>query len=297
LEFADIVKLLKESEYGPDLTGDTLPDVDRAVTVNLDRTVGDLPRLVAGKAREAVSLLLMRSDLANLKIILRGKEAGWTAKEIMGHLGAGTIPRALYEKMAEAADAASVTQLFWLQGHPLARVLREAVSASREPLEREIILDRKFYTAILDRAKELNQPYLADFMVFEIDAVNLATGVKLSTIGFDGQADRFFVPGGHRVRHNLFESLARGEAAALEELKNTSFAPVAAAQDLAALDRGLRCLLLDKAHEGVKDFLGAGLVNDYIFRKEWEAGRIRLLARRAFFGLPSESVEQEVFCQ
>jgi V/A-type H+-transporting ATPase subunit C len=297
LEFSDLVKFLKESEYGPDLTGDTLADVDRAVMVHLDRTVGDLPRLVAGQAREAVSLLLMRSDLTNIKTILRGKEAGWTAKEIISHMGAGTIPRALYETLAEAADAASLAQLFWLQGHPLARALRDAVSASQEPLEVEITLDRKFYSAMLGRAQELNQPFLTDFMIFEIDALNLATGLKLSTIGFKGPAQRFFVAGGRRVGLNLFESLARGEVAALEELKNTKFAPVAEAQDLSTLDRRLRCLLLDEAHEGVKDLLGAGLVNDYILRKEWEAGRIRLLARRAFFGLPSSSIEQEVVCQ
>ena len=38
-----------------------------------NRTVGDLPGLVAGQAREAVSLMLLRADLANVKIILRGK--------------------------------------------------------------------------------------------------------------------------------------------------------------------------------------------------------------------------------
>jgi V/A-type H+-transporting ATPase subunit C len=297
LGFPDLVKVMKESIYGPDLTGDTLADVDRAVMVHLNRTVGDLPRLVSGVARESVSLLLMRSDLANVKTILRGKQAGWAPEEIMSHLGAGTIPRALYGHLVEVADAASLAQLFSLPEHPLARALRKAVSASGEPLEMEITLDRVFYTALLHRAQEIGQPYLADFMSFEIDALNLATGLKLSTLGFEGQSNRYFLPGGRRVGLPLFELLAQGEVDALKELGDTKFGRVAEAKDLATLERGLRCILLAKAHEGVKDLLGAGMANDYILRKEWEAGRIRLLARRAFFGLPPAAVEPEVFCQ
>jgi V/A-type H+-transporting ATPase subunit C len=296
LSFPELVKVLGETIYGPDLTGESLADVDRAVMVHISRTVGDLPRLVSGRAREAVNLILMRSDLANIKTILRGKRAGWTAEEIMGHLGAGTISRALYGLLVEAADAASMAQLLTLPDHPLARALRQAVAASREPLEMEISLDREFYTAMYRRAVELDQPYLASFIIFEIDALNLAAGLKLSAMGFTGQVQQFFLLGGRRVSFHLFELLAQGEVAALEGLGNTDFGRVAEAQDLTALERGLRCLLLAKAREGVKDALGAGLPNDYVLQKEWEAGRIRLLARRSFFGLPAEVIEAEVFC-
>jgi V/A-type H+/Na+-transporting ATPase subunit C len=294
--FPDLMKALRESIYGPDLTGDTLADVDRAVMVHLNRTVGDLPRLVSGEASEAVSLLLMRFDLANVKIILRGQQAGWAPVEIMGHLGAGTIPRAFYALLVEAADAGSLAQLFSLPEHPLAKPLRDAVSASGEPLEMEIILDREFYAALLRRAQELSQPYLAEFMSFEIDTLNLATGFKLFTLGFEGQSNRFFLPGGKRIDLSLFEFLAQGERDALKVLGNTVFGRVAEAKDLATLERDLRCILLAKAHQGIKDQLGAGMANDYILHKEWEAGRIRLLARRAFLGLPPEIVEPEVFC-
>jgi V/A-type H+-transporting ATPase subunit C len=297
LDFPEMIKVIKESIYSPDLTGDSLADLDRAVMVHLNRTVGDLPRLVSGQARESVSLLLMRSDLANVKTILRGKQAGWAPEEIMGHLGAGTIPRAFYGLLVEAQDAASLAQLFSLPDHPLARALRHAVSASGEPLEMEITLDREFYTALLRRAQELGQPYLADFMSFEIDVLNLATGLKLSTLDFKGQSNRYFLRGGKRVGLPLFELLAAGEVDALKMLAKTVFGRIAEAKDLITLEQGLRCILLAKAHEGVQDALGAGLAIDYILRKEWEAGRIRLLARRAFFRLPAAAVEPEVFCQ
>lgn len=297
LSFAELVKILGESIYGPDLAGDTLADIDHAVTLHLNRTVADLPHLVAGEAQESLSLLLMRTDLANVRTILQGKKAGWSNEEIMGHLGTGTLPQALYKILLDSADAASLSQVFSLPKHPLAKALREASSAARELSEMEMILDRTFYQAIMRRARELDQPYLADFMVFEIDAQNLATGLKLFTIGFKDPTEPFFLKGGRHVGLPLFLRLAEGDLAALEQLGGTDFDQVAEVKELLELERGLRCILLAKAGECSKDVLGAGLAIDYIQRKQWEAGRIRLLARRAYFDLPSRSIEQELFCE
>jgi V/A-type H+/Na+-transporting ATPase subunit C len=297
LSFSELVKVLGESFYGPDLAGESLTDIDRAMAIHLNRTVADLPWLVSGKAREALSLLLMRADLANVKIILRGKSAGRSADEIAGYLGGGTLPHGLYKAMAEAPDAASLAQVFLLLEHPLARALSEASKADHEPMQLEVTLDRGFYEEVLHRARDLNQPYLEDFFRFEIDALNLATGVKLFTIGFGAEPDRFFLQGGHRVSLSFFRRLTGGEVSALQEVRDTEFGRVAEARDLAALERGLRCALLEKAHAQSKDVLGPGLAVDYIQRKEWETSRIRLLARRAYFNLPPASVEQEVFCE
>jgi V/A-type H+-transporting ATPase subunit C len=297
LNFPELVKALAEGTYGPDLTGDSLADIDRAVAVHLNRTVADLARLVSGKTREAVTLLLMRADLTNIKTVLRGRTLGWPADEIKGHLGGGTLPQGLYSTMAEAPDAASLAQVISLPNHLLATVLREASKAGKELVEVELSLDHSFYTSALRIAQELAQPFLVAFIRCEIDALNLATGVKLFTIGFEGESDRFFLQGGRYVKLSLFRRLANGELAALRELSDTDFREVAEARDLVALERSLRCILLAKAREGAKDALGAGLAIDYIQHKEWEVGCIRLLARRAYYNLSPDLVEREVFCQ
>jgi V/A-type H+-transporting ATPase subunit C len=296
LNFSELVKVLGVSIYGPDLTGESVNAIDRAVTLRLSRTVTDLPRLVSGKVREAVRLLLMRADLGNVKSVLRGKSLGWSAEEIEGHLGGGTLPQNLYGVMAEAPDVPSLAQILSLLDHPLAKVLREASKVSSEPLELEVSLDHVFYREVLRRAEELGSSYLVDFFRFEIDALNLATGVKLFTVGFEGVSDHFFIRGGRRISLSLFQRLTGGEMVALEELHNTDFARVAETRDLAALERGLQCVLLGKARKGAQDVLGPGLANDYIHRMEWEASRIRLLARRAYYDLPPASIGQEIFC-
>jgi len=292
----ELVRVLGESMYGPDLTEGSVSGIDRAVRIHLSRTVGDLPRIVSGKTREAVRLLLLRADLADVKTILRGKLLGWSAEEIMGHLGGGTVPQGLYRAMAEASDALSLAQVLSLLDHPLAGVLREASKVSHEPPDLELSLDHSFYKDVLRLAEQLGHPSLVDFTRFEIDALNLAAGVKVFAIGVIQVPDRFFVRGGRRVGFPLFRRLTDGDMAALRELSDTDFARVAEARDLPALERGLRCTLLAKAREGAKDVLGPGLANDYIRRMEWEASRIRLLARRAHYYLPPASVEQEIFC-
>ncbi len=297
LNFSELLKALGESAYGPDLTGDSVSAVDRAVTRHLSRTVTDLPRLVSGEVREAVRLMLLGGDLSNVKTVLRGRFSGWSPGEIAVHLEGGTLSPGLFSAMAEAPDAQSLAQILSLAGHPLARILRETSRISHEPLEVELSLNHAFYREVLRLASELGSAYLIDFFRFEIDAVNLAAGFKLSTVGFEGPPDRFFVRGGRRIGLSLFYRLAGGEIAALQELHDTDFALVAEARDLISLERGLRCALMAKAREGAKDVLGPGLVNDYVHRKEWEGCRIRLLARRAYYNLPPASVEQEIFCQ
>ncbi|MEJ2101677.1 MAG: V-type ATPase subunit [Desulfobacterales bacterium] len=296
LGFPELLKVLAESIYGAYLVGDALADVDLAVTLHLNRTIADLPRLVAGRAREAVSLLLMRADLANLKTILRAKSAGWSVEDILGRLDAGALSPAIYQLLAEAPDTATIAQLLSLQQHPLGGALRKALRVEQEPLALEVALDRAFFAATLRRARELDQPYLAGFLSAEIDGLNLATGVKLSTMGFDGQATDFFLQGGHWVGFPLFQRLASGETVALEELAETDFDSVTESRDLAALEHHLRCFLLAKAHTGVKDVLGAGLALDYIQRKTWEGGRIRLISRRAYYNLSADELEKEVLC-
>jgi V/A-type H+-transporting ATPase subunit C len=297
LNFAELVKVLGESIYGPDLAGDSLTDIDRAVMVHFNRTVSDLPRLVSGKARVALTLLLMGTDLANVKTILRGKALGWSTDEITGHLGGGTLPEGIFSAMVEAPDAASLAQVLSLPNPLLAAALREAFRASRDLLEMELSLDRSFYIVTLHQSQELDQPYLADFVRFEVDALNVATGVKLSTVGFEGEPDRFFLRGGRYVKLSLFRRLANGELVALQELSETGFCRLSEVREMPALERGLRCILLAKAREEAKDVLGAGLAIDYIRHKGWEGSRIRLLARRAYYNLPPASIEQDVFCQ
>jgi len=296
LNFPDFVGALSETPYGEHLSGDDLGAVDRAVAARLREAVGSLPRLVGGETRDAVVMLLSRADLANIKTILRAKETGLAADDIRRHLVGGTLPEAVLQAMIEAPDAAGVVQALVLPGHPLSAALREAVAAGGGLAELEVALDRAYFEGLRNLAKKLDDAFLQDYLAYEVDGVNLSTAFKLAQQGGVGEADVYFVRGGRHVGEALFARIAGGEVEAVDELAGTPLEPLVAARDLGALEHALRCLLLERSARGAFDGEGAGLVTAFVRAMEWEAARLRLLARRAYYGLPAEAVEREVFC-
>lgn len=293
--FPEFIRLLSETVYGADLLGDTLDDVDRAVSNHLARTVGDLPTLVSGEMRELVSLPLLRADLINLKAILRGKQSGKAPEEIKAGLVGGTLKEPILNAMLQAPDAASMAQVLQLPGHPLAKALRNALIGNPEPLALEVALDREFFAATFKKAKKLRQNFIAAFYALEADVTNLSTAFKLQALGAANlNLDNYFVPGGKHLSRAVFGRIAAGDLAALEALNGTPLAPVVGVRTLGELERTSRRVLLAKASTGATDSLGGGLVLDYIQRKLWEGARIRLLARRAYYNLPADAVAKEV---
>lgn len=293
--FPGFLRMLSETVYGADLIGDTLGDVDRAISNHLARDVADLPSLVSGKIRELISLPLLRADLINLKAILRGKQSGKTPEEIRAGLLGGTLKEPLMAAILLAPDAAAVAQVLQLPGHPLAKALRKALTESTEPLALEVALDRDFFAATLEKAKKLRQHQMTAFLVLEVDLTNLLTVFKLLALGVtDLDLEKYFVPGGRRVSRLVFERIASGDLSALETLSSTVLAPVSGVRSLNELERAARRMLLRQAAKDARDSQGTGLALDFILRKQWEASRIRLLARRAYYNLPADAVAREI---
>jgi len=296
LKFADLLSALGDTPYAESLSGEDLGAVDQAVARHLNQSVGGLPGLVAGAARDAVLALLSRADLINIKTIMRAKEAGLAAEQVKDHLLGGTLPQAVIEAMIEAPDAAGMVQALLLPGHPLSAALKEALQTSGDAAQVEVRLDRAYYKKLRDLARKLGDDFLQEYLAIEIDGVNLSTAFKLAQAQYSGEAEGYFVAGGRYVGAQLFARLAAGESEAMEELADTPLASLAQVRELGELERALRCLLLQRAAKGAFAADGAGLVTSFIRAKEWEAARIRLLARRSFYNLPQAAVEREVFC-
>jgi len=293
--FADYLRMLAETPYGAYLAGESLADVDRAVSELFRRRVADLEALASGEAREALRLLFLRADLANVKAILRAKAAGRPAEEVRARLSGGTLPEPVLAALLEAEDAAGMAQALVLPGHPLARALRRAAAEAQDAFEAELLLDRYFLAELVREAARFGGPY-AEYFKDELELTNLATAFKLAALGGAEEPERYFVPGGRYLNLALFSRVAGGEVEAVDELQSTPLAPLAGVRDLAELERRARCFLLARAARAATDVLGPGLALDYVRRREWEGARVRLLARRAYYRLPAQAVEGEVTC-
>ncbi|WP_457637430.1 V-type ATPase subunit [Oceanithermus sp.] len=296
INFDDFLAALGDTPYADHLNGSDLKSVDRAISSEFASSAGSLAWLVGGQAREALLLLLSRADLDNLKAILRSKEAGVGADEVRAKISGGTLPETVLQAMIEAPDAAGVAQALAVPSHPLAVVLRQAIASSSDPQEIELNLDRAYYQGLRRLAKDVGDDFLQKYLSTEIDTVNLSTAFKLAQRGSVNDPESYFIKGGRYVTPSLFARIAAGELTAMDELEGTPLAPLSEARDLSQLERGIRCLLLAQAERGALSGEGAGLVTAYVRAKEWEAARLRLLARRAFYNLPVEAVEGEVFC-
>lgn len=281
LSFPDFLRALSETVYGQELSGQDLVAVDRAVTRTQEKLVADLVDLSGGEAKEALRLLFLENDLTNLKAILRTR-----GKEEVAFLP-GTLRESLLRALLEAQDPQAMAQILSVPGHPLAQALREAV---RRGGDLEATLDQLFFQdakRAAQRLGDITQRYLA----LKIDALNLSRA-------FQSQGKEApFIPGGHYVDKVRFTRLLEGDYAVLDELARTPLSGLFGVKTLAELERRLRCALLKVAKQGASDPLGVGLALAYVKEREWEGQRIRLLARRAYFGLPKERVEEEVFCR
>ena len=295
LSFADLISALGETPYAEYLSGDDLGAVDRGVAARFAKDAGSLPQLVGGQARDAVVMLLARSDLNNIKTIIRAKEYGKNAEEIRSNLVPGTLPEAVLQAMIEAPDVASVAQALALPTHPLTTVFRGALAAGGSLRETEVRLDRAYYDGLRVLANKLDDDFLRSYLPFEVDGANLSTAFKLAVTGA-ADPEEYFVKGGRYVSESMYRRLAEGDTGAMDELAGSPLEPLVEARDLGELERKLRCLLIERASRGALDSSGAGLVTSFIRQLDWEAARIRLLARRAFYNLPAEAVEREVFC-
>lgn len=292
LAYPDFLRLLSESVYGQALSGQGLPEVDQAILRTQARWVGDLPKLASGEAREAVRLLLLRNDLANLQAILRARATGRPWEEVA--LLPGTLREGLWPQVYEAQDPAGMAQVLSLSGHPLARALRGVLRETQDLPRVEALLAKRFFEEVAKASKALEEPILRDYLALEVDAENLRTAFKLQ--GQNLSPEAFFIRGGRFVDRLRFARVLEGDYAALDELSGTPLAGLAGVRELRDLERRLRCALLAEAKRGALDPLGAGLVLAYAKEREWEAMRLRLLARRAYFGLPRTQVEEEVVC-
>lgn len=296
LNFSEFYRSLAETPYGAFLSEESVRGVDKAVSLELEKTVGDLLRLASGDTKAALELILLRGDLQNLKLILRGKANQQKPEEIETHLGGGSFSPALLRALLDAPDAAAMAGVLTLPGHLLAQALRRAVTETQDALGLEVALDQAFFRATQKQAVALGERYLSQYLTLELDTINLSTAFKLQVSKTHPPFDGYFIPGGHLVSSNLFNRVAAGENSALAELAGTALASVSELADPAQAESALRCALISAAHRGVSDPLGAGLALDFIVRKNWEAARVRLLARRSFYYLPAERVAREVFC-
>lgn len=304
------IQALSSTPYGFDLQEallryEGLRAVDQALAQSLSRTTRTILGFADGRARALIALVLLRWDLVNLRVIVRGKHAGRPADEITQTLlPAGNLGDVVLKELAGYPDIFALAGTLESLDHPLAGPLAQGVAAyakSKNILELEQPLDRGYADYALRQARRLarDAAALQELFAAEIDAANVKTALKLALA--DGLSEdrrlQFFIPGGGAVNDRLFAalSLAQTQPAAWERLRARGFPIKELPQDLVAFEReldGRMARALAARYRG--DPLGVDIVLGYLAMKSSEVTSLRMIARGKFLGLPREAVRREM---
>lgn len=302
---------LGQTGYATDLEeararlGGGLPMVDAAIAANVRRTARSLLDMAEGDAEALVSVLLLRYDVANLKAIARAfharraetAEGTRDPEEVLAAtMPAGELTRATLERMVGAADLPNAAQILNLRGHPLARTFRRAVAryaTSGDLFELEVTLDLAYFAEALATAERVGAPdAFVRYLQLEIDAVNLATAVKLRDRELD--AERFFVEGGRVVSRATFLEIARTPGDAPLPTLRPPFDTFGDRGDLATVEATVRAVRERYVRAMALQPLDIGLVTHYLLTKEREAAHLRLVARGTYYGVSPETLKREL---
>ena len=304
------VQALNNTPYGHDLQEalarfPALQAVDVALARNFYHTTTKILSFADGTPRALIEVVLIRWDLSNLRLILRGKHGGTAQEDIAANLiPAGSLNEAALRELASQPDIPAVVGAFSGLEHPFAVPLSEGL---REYLETkdlfalELRLERFNAEHGLRAARGggHSQQVVRSLLQAELDATNVKTAFKVqraADLSPEAKA-RFFIPGGRIVSEDLFLLLADRETAeqGMKGLRVQGFPVKVVSDDLTAFERDLD-LAMARAQTGLYlgDPLGIDIVVAYLALKYNEVKNLRLIARSKQLGISRDRVRREM---
>lgn len=278
--------------------------VDEALARNFYHTTTKILTFADGKARALIEIVLMRWDLANVRLILRAKHAGRSDQEVLANLvPAGGLSEVALREVSSQADVAGVVGALGGLDHPFAAPLSEGLPAyqeSRDLLHLELRLDR-FYVVHGFRVaggRGHNEQVVRRLLEVELAATNLKTALKLQRAGALSRAQKlaFFIGGGI-VTEDVFLTLADPNTVeqGFKALRVHGFPVRSLGEDLLAFERELDLELI-RAQTALylADPLGIDVVIAYLAMKYNEVVNLRLLAHSKALGIPRDRVRKEM---
>jgi V/A-type H+-transporting ATPase subunit C len=281
-----------------------LQAVDAALARNFYLTTSKILGFADGRARQLIEIVLMRWDVANLRLILRGKHTGSGGEEIAANvIPAGSLNEAALRELAEQPDVPAVVGALSGLNHPLVSPLQEGMAEylpTKDLFALELRLERFYALHGLRMAKGSghSQQVVRALLQAELDATNVKTALKLqpAAVGREEKA-RFFIPGGRIVTQDLFIQLADRETAqqGMNVLRLQGFPVKTISDDLTAFEHDLDLAII-KAQTNLYlgDPLSIDVVVAYLALKYNEVKNLRLIARSKQLGIPRDRVRKEM---
>lgn len=202
----EAAKVLTECGYA-ELAQLTPSALDAMLAQAREETYRDLGDAVPN--RGLVDVFRIKYDYHNAKVLIKSQAMGSDPARLMVQ-GGRYSPTELQEAF-EKEDLGSYTQTF----RTAVAQARDALAASSDPQNADIVLDRAYYQEMLQAAADTKSAFLADYVRLSIDAANLRSVVRSARMGRGADfLARVLVPGGS-VPVERITGAKEGEATAL----------------------------------------------------------------------------------
>lgn len=304
------IQALNNTPYGHDLQASlaryaALQAVDIALARNFYNTTTKVLSFADPKPRALIEVVLMRWDLINLRLILRGKHSGVHQDDIASNLiPAGSLGEAALRELASQPDIPHVVGAFGGLDHPFAAAMAQGLknyTATKDLFTMELALERAHaeHGLRVTSGSGASEQVVRALLQAEIDAANVKTALKLQReerLSRDGKA-RFFLPGGAIVSEDLFFLIADRERAeqGMQGLRVRGFPVKIFPEDLTEFERELDLTMIRaQTARFLGDPLSIDIVIGYLALKYNEVKNLRLIARSKGLGIPRERVRREM---
>jgi V/A-type H+-transporting ATPase subunit C len=307
---AVLQQALASTPYAPDLHEaltrfDGVPAVDAMLARNLRRTTRSILTWADGAARRLIEVILVRWDVANLRVLVRGRHADRPPEEMLeALLPAGTLSEVVLREMAHQPDLVGVAAMLESVNHPLAAPIVQAVdeyATGKDLVTLEVAVDRAYIAWGMAQARRrgANGAALRRVLQAEVDVANVKTALRLANAGDVDEETRLrhFIPGGPLVTREVFRGLTAPamRAQAWKILRRSGFPIKELPADLVAFEREIDLLMVKGLADHYRgDPLGLDIVIGYLARKSAEVANLRLIARGVLLGMARETVRREL---
>jgi V/A-type H+/Na+-transporting ATPase subunit C len=281
-----------------------LQAVDTALGRHFYQTTRKILNFAEGKPKQLIETILLRWDLANLRLILRGKHSASRGEDLAANLiPAGSLNETALRELAEQPDVPAVVGALSALDHPFVAPLQEGMAdylETKDLFALELRLERFYALHGLRAAKGSghSETLVRSLLEAELDATNVKTALKLqpAAISRDEKA-QFFIPGGRIVTQDVFLLLAdrEGVAQGTKWLRLQGFPVKAISDDLTAFERDLDLAMIKLQTDlYLGDPLSIDIVVAYLAMKYSEVKNLRLIARSKQLGIPRDRVRKEM---
>lgn len=193
-DFSGIMGILDKTPYKTEIqecaiSRSGVEGIDEALKRNLARTFRKILSFAGSEPRELILIILGRWDLHNIITILRGIHIKVPTEQILESLvPAGEMDMSPLNQLANEQSIKGCIDVLATWGSPYARVLNEKYAEYVEENDisiLELALDKAYYANALEKLKKsgnINYKIIKNLIVYEIDAINVTTILRLQKL-------------------------------------------------------------------------------------------------------------------